>query len=175
MPGLLGPDSGQDFADHLAVIDLQALAARYFQSMAVEPHLTQDGGVDIGHIVPVLLGMEADGVGGAMHHSGFQTPTSHHHREPENMMVPPRATLAPRRAAKFRSQDHQGSFKHATPFEIGDQSGEWLVDLLAVAGMVAFQVAMSIPRARPAAAMLNLDKANTALNQPAAGQHLHAK
>ena len=48
-----------DLADHLAVIDLQPLAAGDFQPARVEAELVQHRGVDVGDVVAVLDGVRS--------------------------------------------------------------------------------------------------------------------
>ena len=57
---------GEDLGYHLPMIHLQPLAAGDFQFAAVEAQEVQDGGVNVGHVVGVLNGMEAQLVGGAV-------------------------------------------------------------------------------------------------------------
>jgi hypothetical protein len=63
--------SGEDVGDGLAVVDVEALVAGDFEASGVEAELMEDGGVDIGDVVTVLDGVEAEFVGRAMNHSPF--------------------------------------------------------------------------------------------------------
>ncbi len=56
----------QNLPDRLAVVDLQPLAAGDLQLARVEAELVQDRGVDVGDVVAVLDGVEADLVGRAV-------------------------------------------------------------------------------------------------------------
>jgi hypothetical protein len=57
--------SGDDRVDGFAVVDLEVLASRHFQLVPVQPQLPQHRRVDVGDVVPVLDGVEADLVGRA--------------------------------------------------------------------------------------------------------------
>ncbi len=52
--------SGDDFADRLAQIDLEPFLSGDFESFGVETELVQDGGVDVGDVVAILGGVEAE-------------------------------------------------------------------------------------------------------------------
>src|SRR4051812_17482966 len=64
--GALLSDPGEDLKDRPAVVDFQSLPAGDLKLMGVEPELMEDGCVDVGHVVAVLDGMEADLVGRAV-------------------------------------------------------------------------------------------------------------
>src|SRR5205809_854435 len=61
-----GPVSGDDRADRLAIVDLEAFAAGDLEPAGVEAELVEDRGVDVGDVVPVLDGVEAQFVGRAV-------------------------------------------------------------------------------------------------------------
>src|SRR5579883_3552319 len=63
----VGLVSGDDFPDRPAVVDLQPLAAGDLELARIEAELVQDGGVDVGDVVAILDGVEADLVGRALH------------------------------------------------------------------------------------------------------------
>src|SRR4051794_18283127 len=52
------PDSPEDLADRPAEVDFQALLAGDFQATGVEAELMEDRGVDVGHVVTMLGGVE---------------------------------------------------------------------------------------------------------------------
>ena len=58
--------SGQDLADRPAVVDLQPLAAGDVEPARVEAQQVQQRGVDVGDVVGVLDGVEAQLVGRAV-------------------------------------------------------------------------------------------------------------
>ena len=64
--GSLRTDSGDDLADRLAVVDLEPFAAGDLELARVEAELVQDRGVDVGHVVAIFDGVEADLVGRAV-------------------------------------------------------------------------------------------------------------
>jgi hypothetical protein len=61
--------------NRLPVIDLQALPPRDFQLARIDPQLLQDGRVDIGDVMTVLDGVEADGVGSAVDDAALDAAT----------------------------------------------------------------------------------------------------
>src|SRR5262245_42735733 len=63
--------SGDDFLDGLAVIDLQPLAARHFESPGIEAELVQHRGVQVGDVMPALDSVKANRIGRAMSHAAF--------------------------------------------------------------------------------------------------------
>ena len=58
-----GIPSGEDRLDRLAVVDVEAFPAGDLELPGVEAELLEDGGVDVGDVVAVLDGVEADLVG----------------------------------------------------------------------------------------------------------------
>src|SRR5437660_856256 len=89
--GLL-PASRHDLADRLAVVDVQPLAAGDLQLAAVEAEEVEDRGVEVGDIVAILLGMEADRVGGAVDDAPLEAAAGHPGREAVDVVV---AAVAP--------------------------------------------------------------------------------
>ena len=76
--------SPDEFADGLAVVDVEALAAGDFEAAGVEAELVQDRGVDVSDVVAVLGGVEADLVSGPMHDALSQPASSHPDAEAED-------------------------------------------------------------------------------------------
>src|SRR5262245_3073345 len=79
--------SGDDLADGFAEVDLQALVAGHFQLPRVEAELVQDGGVDVGDVVTVLGGMEADLIGGAVDDAALDAAAGQPHAEAVGVMI----------------------------------------------------------------------------------------
>src|SRR5215218_48236 len=69
--------SGDDLVYGRAVVDLEALATRHFELARVEAELVQDGGVDVGDVVAVFDGVEADLVGGAVGDAALDPAAGH--------------------------------------------------------------------------------------------------
>src|SRR5678815_1942874 len=59
-------DLDQNFFDRIAVVDVQAFLAWNFQAAWIESQLVEHGGVDVGDVVAVLHGVEAEFVSGAV-------------------------------------------------------------------------------------------------------------
>src|SRR5262249_6532085 len=79
--------SSDDFFDWLTMIDFQPLSAGYFQLARVEAELVQHGRVQIGDVMPVLDGVEADRIGGAVGNAAFDAAAGQPDREAIRMMI----------------------------------------------------------------------------------------
>jgi hypothetical protein len=64
-----------NLANRTAKIDLQPLASGDFQLAGSEPQLVQNRGVQIGYVMAILHGVEAQLVGGAVCHAAFDAAT----------------------------------------------------------------------------------------------------
>src|SRR5262249_23944595 len=135
------------------------------QLFMLHSQLMQNGGVQVtdmhrvfGDIVRHLIGLAID-------EPGFNSGTGHPKAETTRVMVAPviffgEFALAINRAPEFTAPDYQGIVEHATLFQILDQGITGLVDVLALRGEVARQVAMLIPTA-----MKNLHEPHAALDE----------
>ena len=90
----------------MAVVDVEALAAGDFEAAGVEAELVQDGGVDVGDVVPIFGGVEADLVGGSVHDALSQSAAGHPDAEPEDVVVAAVRTLCAGGAAELGGEDH---------------------------------------------------------------------
>src|SRR5687768_12478898 len=90
-----GRRSGDDLPDRLAEVDLQALVAGDLQLVRVEAELAEHRGVDVGDVVAVLDGVEADLVGGAVGHAALDAAAGQPHGEAVGVMVPAVGVLRP--------------------------------------------------------------------------------
>ena len=76
-------------------------------------------------------------IGAAIGDAGFDAAARHPGREATGVMVPPvvlftELTLTVGRAAKFTAPDDKGILQHVPLFEVGDQGGAGLIDVLAL-------------------------------------------
>src|SRR5712672_3276313 len=92
----------------LAVVNLDALAAGDVEALGIEPELVKDRGMNVGDIVAVFYGMEANLVGGAVDDSGLDAAAGHPHGEAERMMIAAVGVLRAGRAAEFGGPDDDG-------------------------------------------------------------------
>src|SRR5437773_590396 len=92
---------GNDVADGLAVVDVQAPAARDLQAAGIEAELVHHRGVDVRDVVAVLDGVEADLVGGTVDYAGLDAAAGQPGTETLRMMIAAIA-LGTRRPAEFR-------------------------------------------------------------------------
>ena len=168
--------SRDDLRDRLAVVDLQPLAAGDLQLARIEAELVQDRGVDVGDVVAVLDGVEADLVGRAVDDAALHPAAGHPDGEAEDVMVaavgiPASPGVRPNSVAKTTSVSssrprRSRSFSSAA---IGWSTAS------AVARVIGFEAAVGVPGAGAAAAVLDLNEAHAALDQPPRRQQLHAE
>ncbi len=69
------------------MINVQSLTVWQLKASRIKAQLMQDRGVDICDVVSVFNGVEADFVGGSVHHASFQTPTRHPDRESKDVVI----------------------------------------------------------------------------------------
>ena len=68
------PPSSEDRADRLAEVDFKPLSTGDFELVWVETKLMQNGGVNVGDIVSIFDGVEADFVGLTVHDTPLDAP-----------------------------------------------------------------------------------------------------
>src|SRR5688572_25772499 len=89
-PRLLpSPSLCQDLRHHVPVVDLQPLAAGHREFPRVESELVEDRGVQVGNVVAVLDGVEADLVGRAVGEPALDAAAGHEYREAERVVIAP--------------------------------------------------------------------------------------
>ena len=88
------------------MVDVEALAAGDFEAAGVEAELVQDGGVDVGDVVAVLGGVEADLVGGAVDDALPQPAPGPPDAEAEDVVVAAVGALSAGGAAELGGEDH---------------------------------------------------------------------
>ena len=89
-------------SDRLAEVDLQPLAAGDFEPARVEAELVQDGGVDVGDVVAVLDGVEAELVGGAVGDAALDAAAGQPDREAVGVVVAAVGALRRRACGRTR-------------------------------------------------------------------------
>src|SRR5262249_38976628 len=87
----------KDFPNRLAVVHLQPLPAPHLQLAGIQTQELQDRRVNVGDVVPVLHGMEADVVGGTMYGSALDAGPGQPGTETLRVMIPA-VSLGSRRA-----------------------------------------------------------------------------
>ena len=88
------------------MVDVEALAAGDFEAAGVEAELVQDRGVDVGDVVTILGGVEANLVGRSVHDALSQSAAGHPDAEAEDMVVAAVGTLRAGGAAELGGEDH---------------------------------------------------------------------
>ena len=164
--------SRQNIRNHLAVINVEPLAAGNFQPPAVESHQVQHRRVHVGNVMAGLDGMKAELIGGSMNVPAFHAGSGKPNRETVRMMIAAvRAAAAlfhGRRAAELGTKNDHDIVEHAAAFQILEQAGNRLVNLAALSRMIFLQRAMRIPHAVWTG--INLHKTDAAFDQPPRGQ-----
>ena len=157
-----------------AVVDVEALAAGDVQLGGIQAELVENCGVDVGDVVWVFNGVKAQFVGCAMNYAGLYAAPGKPAGEALRMMVATRALRAGR-AAELSAKHHQCILQHSAPLEILQKTRDRLVDLRCFDVIILFNVAMRIPRARAAGAVINLDEANALLHHAPSGEALRSE
>ncbi len=110
-------------SDRLAVVDVEPLAARAIPSRRESsPSWWRIGRVDVGHVVPVLDGVEADLVGRAVDDAALESAAGHPHARSRRCGGRGRRSLATRRAAEL-GREHHAAFRRAARGEPGPATG----------------------------------------------------
>ena len=104
----------------LAEIDVQPFAAGDFQSAVVEAELVEDRGVDVGDVVAVFDGVEAEFVGRAVDDAALNAAAGERDREAVRMMIAAVGLLGAGRAAEFGADDDERFVEQAALLEIAE-------------------------------------------------------
>ena len=102
----------------------------------IEAKLVQQSRVDIGHVMTILDGVEAELVGRAMDDAPLDPAAGHPGREAERMMVAAVSPLRSRRPAELGRPDDDRIVQQPALFEIGQQTSDRPVDLGTLSGVV---------------------------------------
>src|SRR5262245_60472029 len=157
--------SEQRGADHLATIIGQALVAPVMaerQPAVVDPEQVQDCRVNIVNVRPVLLGAQANGVGGADHLPALDAATGQPHREAMWVVVAPGRPLTHRRASELAAPDNERFVQQPARLEVLQQARDWPVALTTEPAVILLDVRSCVPTLGVAA--LDLPKAVAALH-----------
>jgi hypothetical protein len=167
--------SSQYPVDGCAMINLQTLASGDLKSSGIQPQKLQDGGVDVGDVMPIGHSVEADFVSGSMDCATFDSTSSHPAAETVDMMIATIGALRTGCAAEFRGEYDECFIEQSALCKIFEKCGDRLIHGQSVAFMIGPESAMGIPAARATGAVLHLNKTDTAFNESAGGEHLHTE
>lgn len=148
------------------------------QRLVVHAHEAEDGGVDVVKVDFVFRGGEAEFVGAAVGHAAFDATACEPHAEAVGVVVAAGRALAfaEGHAAEFTAPHDESFVEHAALFEIGEEGGDGLVDFGAVLAVVLLDALVGVPRLfEVAAAGVELDEADAALDEPAGDEAVAAK
>ena len=81
--------------DRFAVIHIEAFAGGEFEAAGIEAELVQDGGMDVGDVMAIFNGVEAEFVGDAVLHAAFDSGARQPCAEALRMMIPARSFRGP--------------------------------------------------------------------------------
>src|SRR5207244_1045171 len=116
--------------------------------------------------VAILDGVEADLVGGAVDDPALEAATGEPDREAVDVMVAPVRSLRAGGAAELRGEDDDRLLQQAAALQVAEQAGDRFVHLTAVLRVVGLQATVGVPDAGAAGAVLDLDEADAALDEP---------
>src|SRR5579864_6462424 len=91
-------DLRQDLFDRIAVVDVQALLPGHLKPPWIEAQLMEHRGVNVGHVVAVLHGIETEFVGGAVDNTLLDSRASHPDGETVRIVIATISAFAARRA-----------------------------------------------------------------------------
>ena len=158
--------SVEDLPNHLAVVDGEPLAAGDLELAGIEAHLMQDRGMDVGHVVRIFDGVEAQFIGCAVRDSPFDPAAGKPGTESLRVMVASRL-LGARGAAELGAKDDERRVEQAATFQIFEQAADGAIDLRCQAVITFFDIGVGIPFPSPARPVVELHKADATFNEPA--------
>src|SRR5207245_706454 len=131
--------------DRLTEVHFQPFAAGNLQIVRLKAELVQNRGVQVGYVVPVFDGVEADLVGAAVRDAAFESPAGQNDRETVRVMIAPVGALRAGRAAELCADDDKRLIQQAALLEVFDQRADRLIDLFAERRMSGFEAAVRVP------------------------------
>ena len=152
-----------------AKVDVQAFMTGDFQCSRVQPDLFHHSRMKVGHVVSILSGMKTDFVGRTVDHSTFDTTTGEPDRKPIGVMVASVRPFGTRRPTEFRAPHDKCFIQQSALLQVLEQSGNRLINCAGSRRVIRLEFAVRIP-----AIVINLNKADTTLNQSPGDQALPA-
>lgn len=140
------------------------------EALMVDAELVQEGGVEVVDFDGVLDGVFADVVGLTMNVTGFEAAASDPDGEAVAMVPATVFALASGGAAELGGPQYEGVVQHAALFEIGDEGGGGLIDVVGEVG-VLFHVAVRVP-VGAGAGVDEFDETDAALGETAGDEAL---
>ncbi len=131
----------------------------------VEAEEVEDRGVQVVDVHAVLLGAEADGVGGAEEGAALDAAAGEPGGEAVGVVVAAGAALGHGHAAELAAPDDERALEQAAALQVGEQGGDGFVGFGAHGGVVRFDVVVGIPAGEVAG--VELDEADPALDEAA--------
>ena len=123
--------------------------------------------MDVGDVVAVLDGVEAEFVGRAVDDAPLDPAAGHPDGEAEDVVVAPVRPLRAGGAAELGGEDHERLVEQAALVQVLEQAADRLVNGQGVLLVVGPQRAVGVPGPGAAAAVLNLDEANAPFSNAA--------
>ena len=131
------------------MIDFQALAAGHLEPSRVETELVQDRGVQVGDVVPMFDGVEAELVGRAVDDAALDAAAGEPGGEAVGVVVAAVRLLRSGRSAELGAPDDERLVQQAALFQIRQQSGDRLVDLGAEFRVTCLERRVGVPAPAP--------------------------
>ena len=134
-------------------------------------HQVQDRGVEVGDVERVLDDVVTEVVGLAVDLAAFGAAAGHPHGEAARVVIAAvvflgQAALAVDRPTELSAPDDQSVIEHTALFEILDEGVAGLIDVLALAGHAACEIAVVVPVVE-----VDLREAHAAFGEAAGHEH----
>ena len=100
-------------------IDFQPFTSGYFKFVRVQPQLTQNGGVKIGHVMGIFDRVKAEFISGSVDRSSFDPAAGQPHAETERVVISTTVILPAGRTAELGAADDECFIQQASLFQIG--------------------------------------------------------
>ena len=111
------------------MLDFQALPAGDLEAVGIEAEQFQDGGVNVGDVMPILDGVESQLVGRAVDDAPLDPAAGHPDRESVIVVVAAIGALGAGSSAELRGPDDHGFIEQAATLQVRQKSGDRLVGL----------------------------------------------
>ena len=110
------------------MVDGEAFAAGDLELVGIEAELFENRGVDVGDVVAILDGVEAELVGGAVDDAPLDAAAGHPHRKREGMVVAAVGALCAGSAAELGGKQHDRLVEEPAAGEILEEPADRLID-----------------------------------------------
>ena len=141
----------------------------------VDAKEVEHGGVEVVDLHFVFDGFVSPFVGRAVGHPGFYAAAGEPSGEAEGVVVAAVPSLSEGCSAEFTRPDDEGLLENAQFFQVGDESGDRLIDGFTVFVVAIDKVAVLVPAITVATGAGEFDEANPAFDEAASEKALSAE